>query len=206
MPYIDSGETSSRRELSHRPRPFPRKTEFYSNHFVIKSSNWLAVIKYYWRILMRRGLPIHARVFWMFYWTFLTLSNALTCTYEDNQRETRDNRLLGRYLDKFWCHLHTSVKLFGSSSDSMDVGGSIRVCFRSVHGSIGCDQEALHYWGGYTSPCPSPYPTAACPEFHVIVGYIYIQDLQTMIQNLNRCSKKAGLEMNMNKTQVMTNS
>ena len=32
------------------------------------------------------------------------------------------------------------------------------------------------------------------------------QDLQTMIQNLNSCSKKAGLEMNMNKTQVMTNS
>ena len=32
------------------------------------------------------------------------------------------------------------------------------------------------------------------------------QDLQTMIQNLNSSSKKAGLEMNMNKTQVMTNS
>jgi hypothetical protein len=28
-------------------------------------------------------------------------------------------------------------------------------------------KKALHYCGGDTSSCPGPYPTAACPEFHV---------------------------------------
>ena len=43
------------------------------------------------------------------------------CRYEDkvksyslayNQRETGDKRLLGRDLDRSWCHLYTNVKLF----------------------------------------------------------------------------------------------
>ena len=40
----------------------------------------------------------------------------------------------------------------------------------------------------------------------VVLFALNAPDLQTMIQNLNTCSKKAGLEMNMNKTHVMTNS
>ena len=30
-----------------------------------------------------------------------------------NQHETRDKQPLGRDMDRSWCHLHTSVNLFG---------------------------------------------------------------------------------------------
>ena len=49
--------------------------------------------------------------------------------------------------DRSWCHRHTSVKLFW-----MDVGGSIRVCCRSIHGSITATKKA------YTSVAVTPAP------------------------------------------------
>ena len=46
-----------------------------------------------------------------------------------NRCETRDKRPLGRDPDRSWCYFHTSVKL--------------TCVLRSVHGSMGCDQESF---------------------------------------------------------------
>ena len=67
----------------------------------------------------------------------------------------------------------------------MAISGSIQVCYvaANIHGAMGCDQYAaadvheamgcyqksfiiLVVWGN-TSSRLGPYPTAACPEFHV---------------------------------------
>ena len=47
-------------------------------------------------------------------------------------RETRDKRPSGRYPDRSWCHLHTSVKLFWSQllSGSLSNGHLFRVSRR----------------------------------------------------------------------------
>ena len=100
-----------------------------------------------------------------------------SCSYEGGlkssslaykRRETRDKRLLGRDLDMSWCPLHTSLKLFWSrhmapwtlaaayecaAAQSMDPWAAIK--------------KASQECGSDISSCPGPYPTAACPEFHV---------------------------------------
>jgi hypothetical protein len=40
-----------------------------------------------------------------------------------------------------------------------------------AHGAMGCDHKALSYsfiCGDDASSCPNPYPTYACPTFHLI--------------------------------------
>ena len=44
-----------------------------------------------------------------------------------NRHETRDKRPLGRGPDRSWCHRHMIA-----AHGFMDIGGSIRVCCRSV--------------------------------------------------------------------------
>jgi hypothetical protein len=76
--------------------------------------------------------------------------------------------LFGRDPDRSWCHLHTSLKLFWSlpmapwtsvasyecaATQSMDAWAVIK--------------KASQECGGDTSSCLGPYPTAACPEFHI---------------------------------------
>ena len=85
-----------------------------------------------------------------------------------NRWETRDNRLLGRDSDRSRCHLHTSLKLFlVAAYGFMDIGRSIRVCYCSVHGSMGCDQESFRGVWRWHHLLSGPYPTATCPEFNI---------------------------------------
>ena len=44
---------------------------------------------------------------------------------------------------------------------SMNIGAAYSYSDADVHGALGCDQKS-----GDTSSSPSPYPTAACSEFH----------------------------------------
>ena len=48
-----------------------------------------------------------------------------------NRRETRDKRLLGRDLDRSWCHLHNSILV--TDRGSMDIGSSILIVWRWYH-------------------------------------------------------------------------
>ena len=69
------------------------------------------------------------------------LGKNLHFTTPYNRRETRVKRPLGKDPNRSWCHLHASVKL--SWPQPMDIGGTIRVCCRSVHGFMCCDQESF---------------------------------------------------------------
>ena len=82
---------------------------------------------------------------------------------------TTRNWISGHWVGTWsWCHLHTSVKLFQSqpmtpwtlaaayeypAAQSMDTWAAIK--------------KASQECGGDTSSCPGPYPTAACPEYHI---------------------------------------
>ena len=109
-----------------------------------------------------------------------------------NRRETRDKRSLGRDLDRSWCHLHNSVKLFWSqpmapwasvaaydcaAAQSMDPWAAIK--------------KASQECGGDTSSCPGPYPTTACPEF--TIGCRLGRELFTLPLYCPRCPWSHGL-------------
>ena len=49
----------------------------------------------------------------------------------------------------------------------MDIGGSIRVWCRSAHESMDSGQEIFTLLWRWHRFCLGPYPTGACPEFHV---------------------------------------
>ena len=70
-----------------------------------------------------------------------------------SRSETQDKRPLGREQDRSWCKA-----FFVPAHSSMDIGGSLQVCCRSVHGSMGCNQESFtlvwwwhHFRSGFLS-------------------------------------------------------
>ena len=85
-----------------------------------------------------------------------------------NRRETRDKRLLGRDPYRSWCHLYTIVKRFlFAAHGSMDIDGSTRVCCRSVHGSMGYDQESFTQVWWWRQLLFGSLPNRRYPESHV---------------------------------------
>ena len=64
------------------------------------------------------------------------------------RRETRDKRPLGSYPDRGWCHATLGWNFLVAAYGSMVIGGSIRGCWRSVRGAMGCDQGrfTLVWW------------------------------------------------------------
>jgi hypothetical protein len=60
-----------------------------------------------------------------------------------NRCDTQGKRSLGREPGRSRYHLHTSEKILVAAQCFMDIGGTIRMCCRSVHGSMGCDLESF---------------------------------------------------------------
>ena len=85
-----------------------------------------------------------------------------------NRRETREKRLLGRDPDRSQCHLHNSLKLFWSRPMAPWTSAAAYKCAAAQSmDSWAAIKKVSQECGGDTSFCPGPYPTAACPEFHV---------------------------------------
>ena len=76
-----------------------------------------------------------------------------------NWCETQDKRLLSRDLDRDWCHCHTTLKLsLSQPMVSMDIGGSIQVCWCSHPWICGLWQRKV-YISVAVTPAPVQVPT-----------------------------------------------
>ena len=84
-------------------------------------------------------------------------------------RKTLDKRPLGKDPDRSWCHRHTTswpmIKL--SWSQPMAPWNSAAAAAAQSMDPWAAIKKASQECGGDISTCPGPYPTAACPEFHV---------------------------------------
>ena len=88
---------------------------------------------------------------------------------DDDSPETRGKRPLGRDPDKSWCHRHTSVKLSWSKSMTPWTQAVAYECAAAQFmDQWAATKKVLHQCGGDISSCPGPYPSAACPEFHLL--------------------------------------
>ena len=68
----------------------------------------------------------------------------------------------------------------------------VKLCCRSLHESMGCDKESFTLVWRDTSSCPGPYPTAACPKFHV--GCRPGRELFTLPICCHQCPWSHGLQ------------
>ena len=88
-----------------------------------------------------------------------------------NRRETRDKRPLGR--DRELVSSTHKCKAFLVAGRSPWIHGhrrqhtSVLPLTPWIHGLRPATKKALHLCVDDTSSCSDPYPTVACPEFHV---------------------------------------
>jgi hypothetical protein len=90
------------------------------------------------------------------------------------------------------CHLHTSLKLYCSRSMAPWISAAAYECAAAQSmdpwASI---KKASQECADDTSSCPGPYPTAACPEFHI--GYRLDREVFTLSVSCPRCQWSYGL-------------